>query len=292
MNSRGKNWCFTINNYTTEDIACIAGWDVVYVIHGKETGESGTPHLQGYVVVGKTARLTAMKKLHATAHWEVAKGSSEQNITYCSKDGNVIERGTRPVTKSELGKREKTNWDDAKTAAKEGRLDDIPSEIYFRFYRTAKEIMKDHMVKPADAEGLTGIWYYGPPGAGKSRQARIDYPEAYDKMQNKWWDGYQGQDNVIIDDFDSKELGHHLKLWGDRYSFLAETKGGAINIRPKKIVITSNYKIEDLFEDTVLAGAIKRRFTVTYFPLLSGRAICGDTDHLRHLKDPDPLRFC
>lgn len=83
-----------------------------------------------------------------------------------------------------------------------------------------------------------------------------------------------------------------MKLWGDRYSFLAETKGGAINIRPKKIVITSNYKIEDLFEDTVLAAAIRRRFEVKYFPLLSGRAICGDENHLKYLKNTDPLEFC
>lgn len=267
MTAQGKNWCFTINNWISLDEENIRSWPYRYYIYGKEEApETGTPHLQGYVIFNKNFRLAGVKKLSPTAHWELARGSTEQNIVYCSKSGVVEEAGEKPMTKRQLGEQEKERWDTAWNAAKEGRFEDVPSDIKFRFYRAMKDIAKDHMVKPDDAEDVTGVWIYGAAGVGKSRKAREDYPGAYLKMQNKWWDGYQGEDYVILDDFDSKELGHHLKIWADRYSFLAETKGGALHIRPKKFVITSNYGPDDSkFDwDAEMREAIKRRFHVIH----------------------------
>lgn len=257
-----RRWCFTLNNYCADDIAAIKAWDVKYAIVGEEVGEEGTPHLQGYVVLDKV-RLTHMKKLNAKAHWEVAKGNTDQNVEYCSKQGKVFEVGQRPLEK---GAAEKVRWQEAWAALKAGDMDSVPEDIKIRYYRTCKDIVKDHMKKPPDADGVTGEWIYGPPGVGKSRRARELYPDAYFKNQNKWWDSYQGEKYVIIDDFDSKELAHHLKIWADRYSFIAETKGGAIHIRPEKIVVTSNFSIEECFSALPITTvqAIRRRFKVTH----------------------------
>ena len=75
---------------------------------------------------------------------------------------------------------------------------------------------------------------------------------------------------MIIDDYDCEALGHHLKIWADHYSFMAEYKGGARLIRPKKIIITSNYMPDEIFKDKTLVTAIRRRFVVSRMDALPG----------------------
>ena len=53
----------------------------------------------------------------------------------------------------------------------------------------------------------------------------------YPKLNNKWWDGYQSQKVVIMEDVDKetvKFLHHHLKIWADRWGFIGETKGARL----------------------------------------------------------------
>lgn len=126
----------------------------------------------------------------------------------------------------------------------------------------------DYMHPLPDAGRVTGTWLCGPSGCGKSRKAREDFPNYYLKACNKWWDGYQDEENVIIEDLDKQHavLGHHLKLWADRHDFIAECKGSSVRLRPKNIVVTSQYRIEDIFLDKETQDALNRRFTVIVFP--------------------------
>lgn len=90
---------------------------------------------------------------------------------------------------------------------------------------------------------------WGESGIGKSSRARLiaeDWnPDQsrthYPKLCNKWWDGYQQQLVVIMDDFglEHKCLGHFLKLWADRYGVIGESKGGAIALNHKIFIVTS-----------------------------------------------------
>lgn len=95
-----------------------------------------------------------------------------------------------------------------------------------------------------------GIWYVGKSGCGKSSTARREFPDSYMKLANKWWDGYKGQKTVILDDLDKshEKLAYHLKIWGDHYGCTLEIKGGAVASNFEKIIVTSQYYPDDIFE--------------------------------------------
>lgn len=100
--SRAKNWCFTLNNPTEDEEQKLADLsedaDVVYLVYGREQGESGTPHLQGYVSFGREKRLRQVKELVGQrGHFEVRRGTHYQAAEYCKKDGDFEEYGETPV---------------------------------------------------------------------------------------------------------------------------------------------------------------------------------------------------
>lgn len=89
--SPSKKWCFTFNNYTESDVSSIVPLfrdKCSMAIIGKEIGENGTPHLQGYVEF-KTKLRPLSLGLPKSIHWEKSKGNRHENVEYCSKEGNV-----------------------------------------------------------------------------------------------------------------------------------------------------------------------------------------------------------
>lgn len=262
--NQGKNWCFTINNPTDEDGQLLDALQdhVTYMVCGHEKGAEGTPHVQGFCVMKVNARLAKMKKLLPRAHLELARGTAAQAADYCKKDGDFKEYGTPPKTKVEVGAMNAERYEEAWGLAKEGRLEEIPADIRFRCYRTCKEIHRDYMTRPDDLKSVCGIWIHGKAGTGKTTHARRTYPDAYIKSRNQWWDGYQGEEHVILDDLGPYNVGlaAYLKDWADKWTFKAEVKGSYMWIRPTVFVVTSQYTIEDIWTDAETRDALNRRF--------------------------------
>lgn len=287
---KSRNWCFTLNNYSEEDIARLAsldfqkdsgqttGFTIKYMIFGEEVGESGTPHLQGYVCFKNQVRLGTLKSsISDRAHFEIAKGTVKHNYDYCSKDKEFKEFGVRPLFASEKGELGKRAYTEVIDLAKDGDFDSIQQEqpgMFLQHYSTLKRIRAD-TVAQRELKNLDPSvrmqWYYGPSGTGKSMKARGDHPQAYLKDCNKWWCGYLDQDTVIVEDVDvrSKDwMCRFLKIWADIYPFPAEMKGSKTVIRPKMIIVTSNYHPKEIWEEESDLGPILRRFQLTHFPKL------------------------
>lgn len=84
--SPSKHWCFTLNNYTTDDINTFRNIDSSIVpkyIFQEETGENGTPHLQGYLAFSTKKRPKSIFE-NKRIHWEKCR-SIKHSIDYCKK---------------------------------------------------------------------------------------------------------------------------------------------------------------------------------------------------------------
>lgn len=153
--SRVRRWCFTLNNWVETDLAAIDALACRYVVYGKETGSSGTPHLQGFVIFDSSLRLSAVRTLLPRCHLEPARGTSVQAATYCKKDGDFVERGELPVNS---GKR--TDWDEFLDWVRE--LDTQPSErdvisqfprLWVRYSRRLMEVVSAMLPSPVLVQG-------------------------------------------------------------------------------------------------------------------------------------------
>jgi len=100
--SPAKHWCFTLNNYTQEQVDMISS-KVPQIckkcVVGKELGEQKTPHLQGYMEFKAKCRPMSHFPEMPQMHWEKCKGTGQQNIDYCEKDEDVCIRHNVPDRK-------------------------------------------------------------------------------------------------------------------------------------------------------------------------------------------------
>lgn len=157
------HWCFTLNNYDETELDSIrqslSKEEIRYAIFGKEVGENGTPHLQGYVSFKTRKRLKPVKKVVGErAHVEVAKGNESQNRTYCSKADPEPEEFGIP---SHPGKR--NDLEDFKNSVKSGVLDlkrlrEDHSEIVAKYPRFVGDYIRDQIPDPKIPDHPLNDW--------------------------------------------------------------------------------------------------------------------------------------
>lgn len=237
-----RNWVFTLNNPTAEDKPEL--WPHQYLIYQKEIGESGTPHLQGYIMFGKMMRLSAVKKLSGTAHWEVRRGTHDQARDYASKEATRAP-GSEPIESGDPPKgaaKKNTDMVEIKKLIDEGKpLRYIADHHFGAYMRNYRAIVHYQGISREPRSYKTVVTVtYGPPGVGKSRRLYSLYPNAYWLSRGKWWPGYEGQEHVVIDEFYGWfKLDYLLRLL-DRYPLKVETKGGNVEFTSRYLHFTSN----------------------------------------------------
>lgn len=284
---QSRKWCLTLNNYEEHEFERIKRWAILntkYAIVGREVGDEGTPHLQGYLSCHKVLRLAAIKReVSDRAHFEKAKGNDAQNETYCSKEGNAWTHGV-PCA----GAGQRTDLLRVASAIDAGATlrqvaEENPSEFirYHRGITAYRNLVRPPV--PRDFKTQLHV-FIGPPGSGKSRRA-TELAEGFGTVMRKtrgnWWDSYFQQDAVIIDDFYGWLHFDELLRICDRYPHKVEVKGGFEEFNSKIVIITSNrpiknwYKFENydpeaLYRRCDVYQHINMDHTVTDYEVLEG----------------------
>lgn len=260
MSKESRNWCFTVNNYTEEDVKYFMSELplVKYIVFQRERGnEKETPHLQGYLELERSRKLCWMKNLHKTAHWEIRKGSQKQAIDYCTKE-ETREQGTEPFERggksNANGVRKDSFSVNVLTSERRGeiieeirckrmRISDISSfEMQDTGLMRAVETVCKDMPGPFRPE-LRVITIIGPTGIGKSWSIQSLFPEGV----CKWINGNSGcwfsdvdKEVCLFDEFAGQiAIERFLKLI-DPYPMQIEVKGGMRPCYWKTIFICSN----------------------------------------------------
>lgn len=295
MTQRTRSYCFTWNNYfdpfawTDESVVRTLFGKFKYIVLGFEVGESGTPHIQGYVDFENARTLGGLKRICNAIHWEPRRGTWEEATKYCMKgeqshdewvehkwngpnfglNANYIEYGTP----NEQGKR--TDLEDIKNEIVGGlKVESIVMDnpvIYHQYGRTLNKIEDIALRRNYRTTMTTGFWYWGETGVGKSHIAFEGFtPETHYVFPNDngWWDGYIQQPTVIFNDFRAEIPYNEMLQLVDKWPYSVRRRNREpMPFTSTKVIVTSSLPPNLLYTKRAKRDAIAqllRRFTVIH----------------------------
>lgn len=213
---------------------------IVYCKGQLERGEETSyEHWQVFVVTSRKQSLSGMRRIfgQSSAHWELTRSSAAENYVWKedTRIGEPFEFGERPLRRNSSA-----DWQEIKAKAKQNQLDALPPDVFVRYYRTLKAIAADYCAPTSIERRATVFW--GKTGTGKSFRAWSEAGfEAYSKdPRTKFWCGYVGQENCVVDEFRGGIDIAHLLRWLDRYPVRVEVKGSSRALEVKQFWFTSN----------------------------------------------------
>lgn len=255
VRNRCRAWCYTLNNPTSESIELLRSGQLFkdlacrYMVSQVETGEAGTPHVQGYVYFTHRKSFSQVRDLLPSgSHIEAARGSAEQNRVYCTKSQGRLQG---PFEFGRIPRQgERTDIKDAMTLVKNGvRRRQIAETYPNTWCRYWKALAQYRLLCSKKRDWKTRVVYvYGPTGTGKSRFAAT-FKNAYWKPSGtKWFDGYQNEPVVVMDEMNKAWFSFDtFKRLLDRYPMIVEPKLGGMNFDAHTIIITSNVEPKQLY---------------------------------------------
>lgn len=225
-----------------------------YMVYQLERAPTtGQLHWQGYVEFKNPRRMESVKRCLQLngVHLEIRRGTPQEAAAYCKKEESRAQHpnaGPHEFGEVPAGQGHRSDLNTVVKLVTEGKsVEEIATTVpeqYIRYHRGIEALVQHYNKRQRTAKPKV-TWYWGDSGVGKTRRAYEEAGEqAYVKdPSNKWWDGYNGEPNIIIDDFKGFggiSFNFMLRLL-DRYNMgPAEKKGGSVNLNGiENIWITS-----------------------------------------------------
>ncbi|HVB19828.1 MAG TPA: hypothetical protein VNF51_00875 [Candidatus Paceibacterota bacterium] len=259
--SKSRRLCFTVPNYSQEDLERFHKLAESlekhrYICYGLEIAETGLPHIQGYIEFNTAQRYAYLQKYFnfkkedgelLKFHVETANGTAEENKTYTKKEGTFYEFGEplKQGTRTDLSEIKEA----VKTAPKD--LPKIIDELAQnnQQLKFAENLQRYYFSHRDPATPPKVYWIHGQTGIGKTSLVYRSFDDICSVSDSNWiGTGYSQNECLLFDDFREGNVSFEqlLKIT-DRYPYNLFFKGGSIPLNSPFIIFTSPQSIDNSF---------------------------------------------
>ena len=254
---KAKYWFFTLKSANIEpsQLESLINNNVAYILCQLERGDGGFEHYQGVMHTVRAVKMSVAKSFTFT-HIHLEQCRSAAAHAYVTKEETRIGGPWEFGSPVETGQGRRTDLLEVAGLISQGkRIREIATEhpvSFIKYHRGIERLHQVTMEKPRDPSITPDIWIIiGKTGTGKTRRAwELSGGDLYAKpVDNKWWDGYNGQAFVLFDDFagDDQIRSESLLSIVDRYPRIVEYKGGSRNLSSSKFIFTSNVGVSEWY---------------------------------------------
>ncbi len=243
--------------------------EVRYIVFQQESAPStNAKHFQGYVEFYNKHRMGQVKTfLTGSPHVQPRKGTRDQARAYCMKedtriDGTLFEFG---IWRQDVNSKLKLADMLLSGMSLKQIVNDSPVD-YVRYYRGMERLfMRRAALTAKEFRKINVVCYIGPTGCGKTQRAAAE-PNCFfmPLTDGLWFDGYEGEATLVLDDFYGNIKYSMLLRILDGHQLQLPVKTAFVWALYNKIVITSN-KHPDLWYKNMypdgMSPALKRRIT-------------------------------
>lgn len=277
-----RYWCFTANltDEETTDYSDLLNSDdenISYAVWQLEKGEKTEHnHIQGYVEFEKKIRLAQVKRIllpELQPHLEMRSGTADEAASYCKKSETRL-AGPWEFGNISKGQGHRSDLDSIHKEIKEGHslleIAESHPGSYIRYNRGIEKLIT-LMKQPPKIRENECIVYYGKAGVGKTYKVVTEVDDLFilgmDDNKSVWWDTYNNEKNLLLDEFSGQlNLSLLLRIL-DIYKMRIPVKGGFTWAMWNKVYITSNTHPSKWYDHLTPEqdAALKRRIKQVYY---------------------------